>query len=238
MSQERTFTVKEWNPEDKPRERLVNKGKKELSDAELIAIILRSGQPGTNVLDLARKMLRDADNNLTTLSQVTVAELTNRYKGIGEAKAVSIIAAIELGYRMIQESKEKRVELVASSSDIFHAIGHAIIDLPHEEFWAIYLNIKNRIVYKQRVSSGGLTETNVDIRILLKTALEQNATAIAVAHNHPSGDLTPSKSDLLLTKRIQEASTILNIRLIDHLIVGLNNSNQPDYYSFYDNGRL
>lgn len=234
----KNLTVKDWSSEDQPREKLIAKGKKELSTAELIAILIGSGSVGQSSVELAKEILKAHNDDLTLLSKQGVSELTKAYKGIGEAKAVTIIAALELGYRMLTEQNSKKEYFSNDSNEAFKYIGPSLIDLPHEEFWAIYLNTKNKILFKKRISIGGINETAVDIRRIFSTALEWNAVSIIVAHNHPTGFLTPSTKDLQLTNSIAEAGKILRIKLRDHIIVGINQDNRPDYYSFFDNGKL
>ena len=231
-----TITLKDWALEDRPREKLIAKGKKELSNAELIAILIGSGSIGQSAVDLAKEILKSSDNDLTLLSRLGIKELTRDFKGMGEAKAVSIIAALELGYRMLSDTSKKKEYYLNNSTDLFNYICPSLVDLPIEEFWAIYLNNRRKVLFKQRISIGGLTDTNVDIRRIYATALEKNAVYVAVAHNHPTGHLNPSKEDKHLTCRILDAGKILNINLIEHIIVGIDDNNNPDYYSFHDNG--
>lgn len=237
MKENTNFTLKHWADEDKPREKMIANGKKSLTNAELIAILLGSGQPGQNVVELAKKVLQEANNNLTELAHLGINDLT-KIHGIGEAKAVSIVSAMEIGYRMLNEHVDSKEIIIRSSTDIFQYLGPSLIDLPHEEFWAIYMNVRKRVVFKQRISSGGLTETPVDIRLIFRTALEKNAVSIAVAHNHPTGVFTPSRKDKDLTHGILKAGEVLHIPLVDHIIVGINEKGRPDYYSFFDSGTL
>lgn len=230
-----TLTLKDWALEDRPREKLITKGKKELSNAELIAILIGSGSKGQSAVDLAKEILNSNDNNLSLLSRQGIKELTKDFKGMGEAKAVTIIAALELGYRMLTENMNRKEYYIKDSDALFKYISPSLIDLPVEEFWAIYLNNKNKVLFKQRISIGGISETPVDIRRIYATALEKNAVSIAVAHNHPTGHVNPSKEDKALTCRILDAGNILNIKLLDHIIVGIGDNNRPDYYSFRDN---
>lgn len=232
------MTVKEWSSEDQPREKLISKGKKELSTAELIAILIGSGSVGQSSVELAKEILKSHNDDLSLLSKQGILELTKNFKGIGEAKAVTIIAALELGYRMLTEQNKKKEYYSNTSIDAFKYISPSLIDLPHEEFWAIYLNTRNKILFKKRISIGGINETAVDIRRIFSTALEWNAVSIIVAHNHPTGKVMPSNKDLMLTKQIYEAGKILKIKLKDHIIVGIDENNKPDYYSFYDNGNI
>ena len=232
------ITLKNWALEDRPREKLMSKGKKELSTAELLAILLGSGSVGQSAVELSKSILSHYGNSLSTLSRQGIKELTKNFKGIGEAKAITIIAALELGYRMLSESSGQLEQYLHDSQDCFNYISPSLIDLPIEEFWAIYLNNKNKILFKQRIASGSITETAVDLRKIFATAFEKNAVSIVVAHNHPSGDLTPSTQDKNLTHSIIEIGKHLHIKLLDHLIVGINGRGNPTFYSFHDNGLL
>lgn len=231
------LTIKHWDDADKPREKLIENGRKSLSNAELIAILLGSGVPGSNAVEVAKKILRDCNDNLHELSKLEINELC-RYKGIGEAKAVSIVAATELGTRMLNKHADSKDVTVKSSQDIFEYICPMLIDLDHEEFWAVYMNVRNKVIYHQHISMGGLTETSVDPRIIFKKAIEKNAVRIAVVHNHPSGHLVPSNADKKLTDQLAKAGEILHIKLLDHLIVGIKTDGEPDYFSFNDNGLI
>ena len=230
--------MKEWSEDDQPREKLLRKGKKELSNAELIAILIRSGIPGESALDVAKKILSDADNNLSKLSRFSTFELIKKHKGVGEAKAVSIVAALELGYRMLSEKHEVVDHYVTDSDALFKYIAPFMLDLNTEEFWAVYMNSRKKIIAHQRINKGGLNSTAVDIRCIMQKALELNAVCFAVAHNHPSGILKPSQQDNNLTARIKEAGKIMNIELIDHIIVGIKDNGEPAYYSYLAEGRI
>lgn len=234
----RKITLKDWDADDKPREKLINKGKRALSNAELLAILIRSGSVGENAVDLAKEILKDSQNNLTSLSRRDIKDLTQGYKGMGEAKAITIIAALELGYRMLGETNKQDDMAVTDSGKLFSCISTSLVNLPTEEFWAIYLNVKMKIIFKQKISSGGLTNVSVDTRRIFSIALEKNAVYIAVAHNHPTGSLKPSKNDIDLTKQIKECGKILNINLVDHIIIGTGADGRTDYYSFADNGMI
>lgn len=229
--------LKDWADEDKPREKLIAQGKKRLSNAELIAILLGSGCQGTSAVDLAKIILNDADNSLNKISKMGIPEL-KKFKGMGEAKAITIIAALELGNRLKTESIDFHDIYVKESKDIFNYIGSEIIDIDHEEFWTIYLNTKHKILDKKQIASGGITNTSVDIRLIYKYALEKNATAIAIVHNHPSGILEPSNADIATTRKIKLAGDALGIKLLDHLIIGLTPNNRDLYYSFVDHDLL
>lgn len=237
MNEKHRNTVPEWAEEDKPREKLLNLGKKNVTDAELIAILLGSGSPGENVVDLAKRILRKADNNLNTLRNFGISDL-QQFHGVGEAKAITITAALELGYRLISHQTDSKSYTVSCSQDIFNYIAPTLIDLPYEEFWVVFLNVRNKIIGKRNISSGGSTETSVDIRKIFQLALESKAVSIAVAHNHPSGSVSPSKKDKDLTERISEAGKLLRIQLLEHLVVGIDDRGDTTYFSFYDNGLL
>ena len=229
MAENSFFPITNWSEDDKPREKLMLKGKSVLSDAELIAILIGSGSRNESAVDLSKKILASVDNNLNALGKVSISQLMN-FKGIGEAKAISIIAALELGRR---RRSEEAVELkkVTSSKVIFEIMQPIIGELPHEEFWVLYLNNSNKVIYKAQLSKGGITGTVVDIRIIFKLAFEQNATGLILSHNHPSGKLMASEADLKITKRIKEAGQTLEIQVLDHLIITENG-----YLSFQDEG--
>lgn len=223
--------IKSWAEDDRPREKLLLKGTQALSDAELIAILIGSGNRNESAVDLAKKILTSAKNNLNELGRMTVHELQN-FKGIGEAKAVSIAAATELGRRRkIAEALER--PKITSSRDVFEIFGAALADLPHEEFWAVYLNTANKIIGRSKISSGGVSQTTIDIKMLMKPAIEKLASALVVCHNHPSGNRQASQSDIQLTQQIKEAGNVLNIQLLDHIIVA-----GTSYFSFSDEGLM
>lgn len=238
MNTKSNLKLKDWALEDRPREKLIANGKKELSTAELIAILLGSGSVGQSAVDVAKELLNSADNRLSFLSRMGIGDLTKNHKGVGEAKAITIIAALELGYRMLAENSNQEDVYLKDSNEMFGYIGPKIIDLPTEEFWAIYMNNRRKVIFRERISSGGFNATSVDIRKIFSTALGKNALYISVAHNHPTGHLNPSKEDKMLTTRILEAGKMLNIPLVDHLIVGISDNGVPSYYSFHDNGLL
>ena len=229
MAENSFFPITNWSEDDKPREKLMLKGKSVLSDAELIAILIGSGSRNESAVDLSKKILASVDNNLNALGKVSISQLMN-FKGIGEAKAISIIAALELGRR---RRAEEVVELkkVTSSKVIFEIMQPIIRELPHEEFWIIYLNNSNKVISKSQLSKGGITGTLVDIRIVFKTALEMGATALILCHNHPSGTLIPSDADRQITRKLKLAGDSLEIKVLDHLIV-----TETSYFSFADEG--
>lgn len=223
------FSIKQWAEDDKPREKLMLKGKSVLSDAELIAILIGSGSRSESAVDLSKRILASVDHNLNALGKLSIAQLIN-FKGIGEAKAISIIAAMELGRR---RRSEEIVELakVTSSKAVFEVMQPIIGELAHEEFWVLFLNNSNKILFKSQLSKGGMTGTIVDVRMVFKIALEQNATSIILTHNHPSGKLVPSEADIQITKKIKNAGKVLDIPVLDHIII-----TERGYYSFADEG--
>lgn len=237
MEQKKTLTVKQWADEDKPREKMLSQGKKQLSNVELIAILLRSGMKGKSVVDVAREVLDNAGNSLTTLSRMEYQQL-NSIKGMAEAKSTTLMAALELGWRMQGEINTEKLSVINDSNDLFKFLMPRMVDLGHEEFWVVFLNVHNRILGSQRISMGGQVDTPVDLRILFRSAIENRAVNIAVAHNHPSGSLKPSTADRRLTRSIAEAGKLLGIHLMEHIIIALGPDYKPDYYSFHDNGEL
>ncbi|MBN2662731.1 MAG: DNA repair protein RadC [Bacteroidales bacterium] len=224
-------TIKDWSVEDKPREKLLLKGINTLSDAELIAILIGSGNKELTAVDLAREILLDNNSNLNNLGKLSIEGLL-KYKGIGQAKAVSIIAALELGKR---RAKSEIIELkkINSPQNVFNYMYPLIGDLKHEEFWAIFLNQANKIIYSSKIGQGGINSTTVDIRILMKNAIEKHAIGMILCHNHPSGNIQPSEVDIKLTNKILDAGKILNINIIDHLIISGN-----QFFSFKDEGLI
>lgn len=237
MNEKKYLTVKDWADEDKPRERLLSQGKKQLTDAELLAILMRTGVPGKSVVELAKEILAAAGNSLVTLSRFDYSQL-RAFKGMAGAKAATLMAALELGWRMHSEAKDSQETVVSDSQGLFNYMLSQLVDLDHEEFWAVYLNNRNKVLGRQRISMGGQTTTDVDPRIIFRGAIEAKATKVAVAHNHPSGTLSPSRSDKTLTQRLDEAGKLLDIRLSEHIIIAIGPGGKPDYYSFHDNGLL
>ncbi|MBR1784528.1 MAG: DNA repair protein RadC [Bacteroidales bacterium] len=237
MEAKKTFTVKDWDDGDKPREKLLSRGKKELSNAELLAILIRSGVPGKSAVDTAREILQLAGGSLTDLSRLEHSRLAS-IKGVGEAKAATILASLEMGWRMLGEIDASREVLVTDSRSLFNYMAPMLADLDHEEFWGVYLSNRHKVLGRQRIAVGGQTDTQVDMRILFRGALESKAVWLAALHNHPSGSLRPSKADIGLTKRIMEAGNILGIKLMEHLIIGIGPSGQASYFSFHDNNLL
>lgn len=223
------LNIKAWAEEDRPREKLALKGKITLSDAELIAILISSGNRNETAVQLSKKILSSINNDLNKLGKLTISDL-KRFNGIGEAKAISIIAALELGRRRKGSSVEKRLA-IKSSNDAYNVIVDVLSDLPHEEFWVIYLNKKNEVVKKENISKGGIDGTIADTKIIFKHAIEQLASAIILCHNHPSGNLKPSTADIKLTRKLKETGIMLDTPVLDHLIIG-----EKDYFSFADEG--
>jgi DNA repair protein RadC len=231
MKNKTSLPITEWSLDDRPREKLLLKGDKALSDAELIAILIGSGSRSESAVDLAKRILQQNKNNLNQLARRSINEL-QKFKGIGEAKAISIVAALELGRRRRLE-KALEVSKISSSKDAFEQMQAFLGDLNHEEFWVIYLNNSNKVLQKKMMGKGGFTGTLVDIRLVFKYAMEESATSIILSHNHPSGKLKPSQSDIELTKKIREAGKILDIQVLDHLIIAENS-----YFSFADEGMM
>lgn len=225
------FSIKYWAEDDKPREKLMLKGKSVLSDAELIAILIGSGSRNESAVQLSKRILASVDNNLNVLGKLSVKQLTN-FKGIGEAKAISIVAATELGRRRKSEESPE-LSKITSSKAVFEVMQPIVGELPHEEFWVLYLNNSNKVMYKTQISKGGITGTVVDTRIVYKTALEHGATSIILVHNHPSGTLVASEADKQITRKLKEAGKHLDIPVLDHVIV-----TEKSYFSFADEGIL
>ena len=223
------LNIKDWNPEDRPREKLLLKGTSALSDAELIAILIGSGTANLSAVDVSKKVLLHGKNSLNELAKLSVKELM-KIKGIGEAKAITIVAALELGRRRKETDSEEKPK-ISSSKDAFELLRGDLMDLPHEEFWVLLLNRAHRVIKKKRVSEGGVSGTVADPKIIYKMALEELASGVIVAHNHPSGNLTASQSDIDLTKKLKEAGKFLEVQLLDHLIIA-----GSKYYSFADEG--
>lgn len=226
------LSVKQWAEDDRPREKLITKGVSTLSDAELLAILIGSGSRNETVVELSQRILHSVNNNLNTLGKLTIKELIKNFHGIGEAKAVTIIAALELGRR--RKLTEVAIEPLIQSSKTVYDIMHPILaDLPHEEMWVLFLNKGNRIIKKYQASKGGLSATVIDIRMIMKEALETLATAMILCHNHPSGNKQPSMEDDITTAQLKEAGKIMDVRLLDHVIVC-----DESYYSYGDEGRM
>jgi len=222
-----SFSIKNWSDDDKPREKLAQKGRSVLSDAELVAILIRSGSKKESAVELSKKILATVDYDLNKLGRLSLKQLI-QFKGIGDAKAIAIIAALELGKRRREETPKKRFK-ISDSKSAFQLLQPTIGELPHEEFWIIYLNNANTVIHTVQLSKGGITGTLVDVRLAMKYALELGAVAIILAHNHPSGILKPSKADRQITAKLQRAAQTLDIQVLDHIII-----TREDYFSFAD----
>ena len=223
------LTIAHWSEDDQPREKLRDKGPQSLSNAELLAILIGSGTPGTSAVELMQDVLKDCKNNLNTLGKMSICDLCT-YKGIGEAKAITILAACELGKRRQAETPEERPDL-GTATRIYNHMHAVMQDLDVEEFWVLLMNQHYRLIKKVRISRGGITETPVDIRIIIKEAVLANCTILAVCHNHPSGNLSPSHADNDLTRRIKRACELMDIHFLDHVIV-----TDGQYFSFKEQG--
>ncbi len=223
------LSIKNWSIDDRPREKLISNGKKSLSDAELLAIIIGSGSRTASAVELSQRILHQYNNDLNQLSKCTIKDLMG-VKGIGEAKAVSIMAAIELGLRRKNTHKKER-QSITSSQDVFDIMQSKLADLPYEEFWAVFLNRSNKIIDKVKFSQGGVSGTVVDVRMILKSAIQHLASSIILVHNHPSGNINPSTEDIHLTTKLKEGAKLIDIQVLDHLIVCDNL-----FYSFADEG--
>ncbi len=223
--------IKEWFENDRPREKFIQKGGDALSDTELLSILIRSGTHDKSALGVAQEVLRLAKGNLSVLAKLQINDLLS-VKGIGDAKAITLIAALELGKRRRLSEVLDRFK-ISSSLDVFDLMKPLLEDLAVEQFWTLYLNNSNKVLSKQKISEGGMTGTVVDIRLILKRALELNATAIVLSHNHPSGTLLPSQADVMITEKIKNAAQYMDIKLLDHLII-----TDQSYFSFADQGRI
>ncbi|WP_194766118.1 RadC family protein [Tamlana sp. I1] len=221
------FSIKHWSQDDQPREKLLFKGKAALSDAELVAILIGSGNREESAVALCQRILASTSNNLSALGKLSIAQLME-FKGIGEAKAITILAALELGRRRRGEEALQR-KTITSSQSVFELMQPIIGELQHEEFWIIYLNNSNKVIHKNQLSKGGITGTLVDVRLVLKVALEVGATGLILAHNHPSGTLVPSEADKQITQKLKTAAQSLDIKVLDHLII-----TEQAYFSFAD----
>lgn len=229
--EKKALGIKAWAEEDRPREKLQLKGKFSLSNAELLAILIGSGSREETAVGLAQRILLSKQNNLNELGKCNLAEL-KEFKGIGLAKAITIIAALELGRRRKEEALPIRNQ-IKSSRDAYRELAPKVADLPHEEFWLLMLNRANRIMHLGKVSSGGVVGTVVDARIVFKDALDHRATTLILCHNHPSGNLQPSQADIDLTRKLKQAGEVMDIAVVDHLIIS-----DQGYFSFADEGMI
>ena len=231
MNMTERLTITQWAEEDRPREKMMMHGASALSNAELLAILIGSGNAEESAVELMRKVLNDYHNNLNELGKASIDDLC-RYKGIGSAKAISILAASELGKRRKEEAVKERATIL-SSKDVYDCFYPLMCDLPTEEFWVLMLNQASKIIDKVKISAGGLSATAVDVRCILREALIKRASAIVLCHNHPSGNIRPSKEDDLLTRHVAQASECMDIRLVDHIIL-----TDGAFYSYSDEGRI
>lgn len=225
------FSIKDWSESDRPREKLNAHGKETLTNSEILAILIGSGNRTESAVALCKRILASVDNNLNALGKLSVAQL-QEFKGIGEAKAISIVAGLELGRRR-RADDSVNLNVISSSKSVFELMQPQIGDLAHEEFWVLYLNNSNKVIQKLQLSKGSITGTLVDVRLLLKKALEISATALILCHNHPSGTLKISDADKQITEKIKKAGMSLDIKLLDHVIV-----TEKGYSSFADDGIL
>jgi len=226
-----SIKITDWAVEDRPREKLIQKGTASLSDAELLGILISSGTKDKSAVDLGRELLGIVNNNLNSLGKLSIADL-KKIHGIGNARAVTIAASLELGRRR-KLAEVEYVQQIRSSKDVADIFQPLLSDLLHEEFWILFLNRSNKVINRMKLSQGGISGTVTDIRIIMKNAVECLASGIIVCHNHPSGNLNPSDSDSKITQKIKEAGVLMDIQLLDHLIIS-----EKDYYSFADNGML
>lgn len=224
-------TIKDLSIQDRPREKMLEKGRHALSDSELIAILLGSGNREESAVQLAQRILSDVDHDLDKFSKLSISDLS-RYKGVGKAKAITVAAALELGRRRKEMSQDEVVQINSSklAYDLFKSV---FMDLPHEEFWIITLNRRNQLIKKHLIGRGGVSGTVADVKLIMKNAIQDLASGIILAHNHPSGNMSPSNADIKLTKRIKEASTVMDLGLLDHLIIS-----DFEYLSFADENLL
>ena len=226
------LNIKDWAEEDRPREKMLLKGVSALSDAELLGILIGSGNKNETAVELAQRILRSAENNLNLLGKLEIKDLIKNFNGIGEAKAITIVAALELGKRR-KLSEVISQPQIASSEDVYNIFHPILADLKHEEVWVLLLNRANKVLKKIQVSKGGVTGTVVDVRMIMKEAIDSLASAMILCHNHPSGNSNPSGDDDNITRKLKEAGKIMEMQLLDHIIVC-----DHSYYSYLDRGRL
>lgn len=231
MDYSENLSIKQWAEEDRPREKLIIKGKSALSDAELIAILIGSGNRVQSAVDLAKYILAKQDNSLNRLAKLSLNDL-KKFNGIGEAKAISIISALELGRRRKNAETDQKTKIICSG-DIYNYMKPLLLDLDHEEFWVIYLNRSHLVIHQEKISSGGVAGTIVDSKIIFKKGLELLASSIILAHNHPSGSTKPSHEDIRLTKKLKIAGKTIDINVVDHIIF-----TDHAYFSFLDHSMI
>lgn len=225
------LNIKAWAEEDRPREKLLSKGRSALSDAELIAILIGSGNRNETAVELSKKILKSIDNDLIKIGKLSVKELM-QFNGIGEAKAISIVAALELGRRRKNTDNQLK-KTIKSSKDVFEEVIGVMSDLPHEEFWVLFLDRRNAVIKKSNISKGGVSGTVADAKIIFKEAIQLLASAVILCHNHPSGNLKPSDADVQLTKKMKEIGYLVDVPVLDHLII-----TDKSYFSFGDEGLI
>ncbi len=225
------LTIKEWSVQDRPREKYARNGAASLSDAELIAILFRTGNTSESAVELAKRLLSSSNNSLNELSEKTLLELSET-KGIGQAKAMALLTAFEIGRRIRAEKVEEK-PVIKSSLDVVNLMQNKIAYLDHEELWVIYLNQSSRILDVVQVNKGGIASTEVDVRIVLQQAVVKKSTQIILCHNHPSGSIRPSKADIQLTEKTRKAANLLDVMLVDHIII-----HRERYFSFVEEGLL
>lgn len=226
------LSIKNWALEDRPREKMVSKGLSSLSNAELVAILIGSGNREESAVDVSKRILNDVGNNLTELGKLSIDKLKRDYRGIGEAKAICIVAAMELGRRRkLEQAREK--PKISGSRDVYDIMHPILADLPYEEFWILLLNRANKVMSVQKISQGGVAGTVMDSRIIMKAAIDALASSIILCHNHPSGNIMPSHQDKNITQKVKEAGVIMDIPILDHIIV-----TESGFYSFADEGDL
>ena len=232
LTDDKRLTIREWAEDDRPREKMLRKGPQSLSDAELLAILIGSGNRDESAVELSRRIMHECQDNINELAQLSIADLCKRFKGIGEAKAITIKAALEIGKRRKTGEVLERKK-ITTSADLFDLFESQLVDLPHEEFWIGLLNGANKVIEIKRLTQGGSRQTVVDIPMLLKMALEKSAQAVVVAHNHPSGQNRPSHEYEVITRRIKAGCEAIGITLLDHIIIA-----KGQYYSFADEGKM
>jgi len=227
-----TTAIKHWQSDERPREKLIAHGASTLSNAELLAIIINNGNKEHSALDIAKQILASCNNDFLELSKRDISQLTKSFKGIGQAKAVTLVATLEIARRRYEAKAATRPKIIDSRS-AFEVFFKDLCDLNHEEFWVLYVDSSGRLITKQRICEGGISQTSVDVRKIMQTAVSCRAAGLVLGHNHPSGNTTPSNNDILLTQKIQNAAKLLDLRIKDHIIL-----NGNDYYSFSDDGIL
>lgn len=232
VTDDKRLTIRDWAEDDRPREKMLRKGAQSLSDAELLAILIGSGNRDESAVELSRRIMHECSDNINELAQLSITDLCKRFKGIGEAKAITIMAALEIGKRRKTSEVVERKK-ITSSLDLFDLFEPQLVDLPHEEFWVGLLNGANKVIEIKRLTQGGSRQTVVDIPMLLKMALEKSALAVVVAHNHPSGQNRPSHEDEQITRKIKVGCEAIGITLLDHIIIA-----KGQYYSFADEGKM